>query len=249
MTKQNLYIDIHALQSVPVSNINRDDNGEPKSAMYGGAMRARVSSQSWKHAMRDGFKHTDITSANRTKMAAKLLADNIQKVDSSLDDEAAMKKSEEAFKLAGVKVDKEGNTGALLMVSPGQITKLAQYVVSNDELDKKAIKAVLKGDQSLDLALFGRMVADNPELNVDASAQVAHAISTHRVEPDYDYFTALDDLQPKDTAGAAMLGSIQYNSSTLYRYANLNMHELIHNLGTEDAVSYTHLTLPTICSV
>ncbi len=96
---------------------------------------------------------------------------------------------------------------------------------------------MLNGDQSLDLALFGRMVADNPELNVDASAQVAHALSTHEIVPEYDYFTALDDLQPEDNAGAAMLGSLEFNSSTLYRYANININELAYNLDQDSAIT------------
>ncbi len=96
------------------------------------------------------------------------------------------------------------------------------------------------------------MVADNPELNVEGSAQVAHAISTHEIQPEFDYFTALDDLSPKDNAGASMLGSIEFNSATLYRYANLNVKELIHNIGSETAIEGVQafikefaLTMPT----
>lgn len=239
MTTSNLYLDVHVLQTVPSSNLNRDDTGAPKTALYGGVTRARVSSQSWKRAVRQGFKSEDASAGVRTKEAAKLLVEQLMKLDSSLDEEKALKKTVEVFKAASVKLDKNNETGALLLVSRGQIEKLAQYVLNNDELDKKEIKKVLKGDQSLDLALFGRMVADNPELNVDASAQVAHAISTHEVVPEYDYFTALDDLQPEDNTGAAMLGSLEFNSSTLYRYANVNVNELIHNLDSESAVAGT----------
>lgn len=55
MTKNNLYVDIHVLQTVPSSNINRDDTGAPKTAVYGGTTRSRVSSQSWKKAIREGL--------------------------------------------------------------------------------------------------------------------------------------------------------------------------------------------------
>jgi len=236
MTKQNLYIDMNVLQPVPSSNINRDDTGAPKTALYGGVTRARVSSQSWKRAVRKAFEKDNVSVGKRTKEAAKLLVKALQAIDSSLDDDAAMAKVTEVFKLAGIKLDKNNETGALLLVSRGQLNKLAQYAIDNAEMDKKEIKKVLKGDQSLDLALFGRMVGDNPELNVDASAQVAHAISTHEVVPEYDYYTALDDEQPEDNAGAAMLGTINFNSATLYRYANLNMNELIHNLNEADAI-------------
>lgn len=234
----NLYIDLNVLQTVPSSNINRDDTGAPKTALYGGVSRSRVSSQSWKKAIRDAFKRDDISHGSRTKMVCQLLANQLQKLDDTLDEAAALEKAVTALKSVGIKLDKKTNeTGALLMVSPGQIEKLAQYVLSEPEtLDKKAVKQLLNGDQSLDLALFGRMVADNPELNVDASAQVAHAISTHEVVPEFDYYTALDDEQPEDNAGAAMLGSIEFNSATLYRYANVNINELIHNLGAETAI-------------
>lgn len=236
MTNQNLYIDLNVLQTVPSSNINRDDTGAPKTALYGGVSRARVSSQSWKRAIRHAFKSDAVSVGTRTKDAAKLLVAALQRLDPSMDDKTAMNKCNEIFKVSGIKLDKNNETGALLLISAGQINKLAQYAIDNDDLDKKEVKKVLKGDQSLDLALFGRMVADNPELNVDASAQVAHAVSTHEVVPEYDYYTALDDEQAEDTTGAAMLGTIDFNSATLYRYANVNMNELVHNLNKEEAI-------------
>ncbi|KRL00524.1 hypothetical protein FC81_GL002056 [Liquorilactobacillus capillatus DSM 19910] len=238
MITPNLYIDLHVLQTVPSANLNRDDTGAPKTALYGGVTRARVSSQSWKRAVRQGFKAENITAGIRTKEAAQLLIDQLMKLDGDLDEKNALEKAIEVFKAAGIKIDKKTNeTGALLLVSRGQIEKLAQYALSNVDLSKKEIKKVLKSDQSLDLALFGRMVADNPELNVDASTQVAHAISTHEVVPEYDYFTALDDLQPKNNAGAAMLGSLEFNSSTLYRYANVNVNELIYNMDIDSGIT------------
>lgn len=233
----NTILDINVLQTVPSSNINRDDTGAPKTAIYGGVTRSRVSSQSWKHAMRENFKETSPELAGlRTKDAAIALKAELQRLDSSLSDEDALAKSAEVFKAASVKLDKDNKTGALLLISKGQIKKVAEYALANETLDKKELKKVLKGDQSLDLALFGRMVADNPELNVEGSAQVAHALSTHEIVPEFDYFTAMDDLQPEDNAGAAMLGTIEYNSATLYRYANLNVEELAANLGAENAI-------------
>lgn len=236
---KNLYIDLNVLQTVPSSNINRDDTGAPKTALYGGVTRARVSSQSWKRAIRTSFKAENVNIGTRTKKAVKLLADKMVTIDSSLNEESAIKKATEVFKTVGIKINKDGETGALLLVSPGQLGKLAQYVTEHEKFNKKEIKEikeVLKRDNSLDLALFGRMVAEDPELNVDASAQVAHAISTHEIVPEFDYYTALDDLQPEDSAGAAMLGTIEFNSATLYRYANVNLNELVRNLGKNDAV-------------
>ncbi|WP_179394522.1 type I-E CRISPR-associated protein Cas7/Cse4/CasC [Lacticaseibacillus absianus] len=231
----NLYLDINVLQTVPSSNLNRDDAGSPKTAIYGGVTRARVSSQSWKRAIRLAFNaddHSDTPAGIRTKDAVKLLTEEIQRQDAGIADDVAAAKARDLINAAGIKTDKSDQTGALLLISRGQVEKLAQYALAHDQYeDKKALKAALKADQSLDTALFGRMVADDPELNVDASAQVAHAVSTHEIVPEFDYFTALDDLQPEDSSGAAMLGTIEYNSSTLYRYANLNLHELRHNIG------------------
>lgn len=236
----NLYLDINVLQTVPSSNINRDDTGAPKTAFYGGVTRARVSSQSWKHAMRKSFEDSGVVASARTKEVPTLLVQALQKLDASITDEDALETAKAVLELAKIKINNKTNeTGALLLVSQGQINKLAKFIINNPDIDKKdtkEIKAILKGNQSLDLALFGRMVADNPELTVDASAQVAHAISTHEIIPEFDYFTALDDLQPNDTNGAAMLGTVEYNSATLYRYANVNVQELVTNLNTKDAL-------------
>ncbi|MFB9768756.1 type I-E CRISPR-associated protein Cas7/Cse4/CasC [Lactiplantibacillus modestisalitolerans] len=250
----NLYVDINVLQTVPSSNLNRDDAGAPKTALYGGVSRARVSSQSWKRAVRKVFDEQHTLIGKRTKKVPQLLVAKISELAPTLSADEVLTKVQALFKATKIKMsevkDKENpdapvryETGALLMVSPGQIEKLAQYAVDHDTLaDKEAvkdIKAIMKGANSIDLALFGRMVADNPELNVDASTQVAHALSTHEVVPEFDYYTAMDDEKEKDQNGAAMLGTIEYNSSTLYRYANVNLRELAHNLDAEDAVKGT----------
>lgn len=235
----NLYLDINVLQTVPPANLNRDDTGSPKTAVYGGAVRARVSSQSWKRAMRKYFKENGRLIATRTKKVPTILAAKLQELQPELTPDEAMAKSKQVLeKISIKKFDDNDDTKVLLAVSPGQLTKLAEYALNHDEAewDKKAIKQILKGDQSLDLALFGRMVADDPELNVEATAQVAHALSTNEITPEFDYYTAIDDLKPDDSAGASMLGDIEYNSSTLYRYANVNVRELITDLGTEDAL-------------
>lgn len=87
---------------------------------------------------------------------------------------------------------------------------------------------------AIDIALFGRMLADDPTLNIDASCQVAHALSTNRVSMDFDYFTAVDDLKPEDTSGAEMIGTIGFNSSCFYRYAVIDVNQLAGNLGADD---------------
>ena len=100
-------------------------------------------------------------------------------------------------------------------------------------LPKQVQQAVLDAldGRSADVALFGRMLADLPEKNIDAASQVAHAISTHRVATEFDFYTAVDDLKPDDTAGADMLGTVEFNSACFYRYSNIDVDQLIENLG------------------
>lgn len=235
----NLYLCIHALQTVPPSNLNRDEMGSPKTARYGGTLRSRVSSQSWKRAMRKYFEANGRKIASRTQKVPTILMEKINKLDPDLTAEEAMDKAKEILKVIGIKKfeSNSDDTKVMLTVSPGQLEKLAEYSLNHSTFDKKEIKSILKGDYSLDLALFGRMVADDGELNVEATSQVAHAISVNEITPEYDFYSAIDDLRPADFTGAYVLGDIEYNSSTLYRYANINVRELVADLGSEDALS------------
>ena len=230
MTNHNLFLDIHVIQAVPPSNINRDDTGSPKTAQYGGVTRARVSSQSWKKAIRDYF-NTNGLYANvgiRSLEIIRYIADKIQEKDSSKTEDDAIKLASDTLDKAGVK-SKDNRLKALFFIGSDQAEKLAEAAIDGIA-DKKELHAILKNNPAIDIALFGRMVADDPSLNEDASAQVAHAISTHAVQTEFDFFTATDDLAREDNAGAGMLGTIEYNSSTLYRYANVAAHELVKRL-------------------
>ena len=235
MKTNNLYLDIHAIQSVPPSNINRDDTGSPKTAQYGGATRARVSSQCWKKAMRDYFlSHGDAGKVGvRTKDIVTYVAEKIREKDTMKSVDEAMEMADKVINLAGVST-KDHKAKALFFLGNKQAEELAMAALRNVQ-DKNEIKMILKENPAIDVALFGRMVADEPTLNEDASCQVAHAISTHAVSGEYDYFTAIDDLSPEDNAGAGMIGTIEYNSSTLYRYADIAVHELYHQLGNKEA--------------
>lgn len=99
---------------------------------------------------------------------------------------------------------------------------------------KKAMLEALSHSRAADLALFGRMLADLPEKNVDAASQVAHAISTNKVSMEFDFYTAVDDLRPDDNQGSDMLGTVEFNSACFYRYANLDAAQLRQNLGGDD---------------
>ena len=231
---ERFYVDFHVLQTVPPSNVNRDDMGSPKTAVYGGVTRARVSSQAWKRAMRVYFQENNLFPAEqlgeRTKRIVEKVAEQIHALNVSAD---AEKMAVDALNKAGLKIKSvEKGTDALFFMSAGQASALAALVVSGDK-DAKRYKAALKEVPSVDIALFGRMVADDPSLNYDAAAQVAHSISTHAIQNEYDYFTAVDDRSPEDNAGAGHLGTVEYNSSTLYRYATVNVTELCGSLGGE----------------
>ena len=233
MEAKRLYIDFHILQTVPPSCVNRDDTGSPKTAVYGGATRARVSSQAWKRAVRMMFREGLLAEEQIGERTKKIVAIVAEEIAARAPEQDAVKLSKQALENAGLKnVTEEKGTEALFFMSRAQARALAELILSGNE-DKKAYKDALKDAPSVDMALFGRMVASDPSLNYDAAAQVAHGISTHAVQNEYDYFTAVDDRAPKDNAGAGHLGTVEYNSATLYRYATVNALELAANLGQE----------------
>lgn len=248
-------IDIHILQTVPPSNINRDDTGSPKTATFGGVRRGRVSSQAWKRATREAFAETLDRSelGVRTKDVVQAVADRIISYDATLGEEAEALATEvvgaTGIKVAAPKTKKDEpskppQTGYLLFLSAMQIDALARLAVEAAATDdaKAAIKAgkpreLADRDHSVDIALFGRMVADAADLSVDAACQVAHALGVHAVTPEFDYFTAVDDLQSEDESGAGMIGTVEFYSTTFYRYATINVDLLRSNLGDVDATT------------
>ena len=230
---KRLYVDFHILQTVPPSCINRDDTGSPKTAVYGGVLRARVSSQAWKHAMRAAFaENARLDVGKRTKKAAELVKEQILVLDP--EQKKADKMAKEALKYVGIKSDDKKGTDALIFISSAQAKALAELVVGGCTKDEEYEEALIE-NPSADMVLFGRMVAQKASLKYDAAAQVAHSISTHAVQNEYDYFTAVDDCQAEDNAGAGHLGTVEYNSSTLYRYATVNVMELAGQLGAAQA--------------
>lgn len=226
------HIEIHILQALPPSNVNRDGDGSPKSARYGGKRRARVSSQSWKRATRLAFDDAD------QGVRTKLLADEVAKKlvnQHGYTTQDADKAALEALAAAGIgggkgKQKPTGELKYLLLFGDDLPTRLAQAVVDKT-LDEQTVKGLIRtSDKPLSLALFGRMIADDKSLSVDAACQVAHAISTHETASELDYYTAVDDVRTAD-AGAGMIGEIGYQAPVLYRYANINSDLLTANLN------------------
>ena len=241
------YLEVHVIQNLPPSNVNRDDTGAPKAAIYGGVNRLRVSSQAWKRAARESFG-ADIDEAQRstrTKRIVRLLAGRIQ-ARREMDEDRAGQLAVDALNAAGVKVTPlkgkqeakpsiaDAEADALFFISNQQLENLAELAVASgdDAIDKKAAKAAIDKDHGVEIALFGRMVASTPALNVDAAVQVAHAISTHAIDPQGDFYTAVDDAKGRDEdSGAGMMGTIEFASATLYRYAAVGLELLAENLG------------------
>lgn len=246
----SLFLEFHLIQNFAPSNLNRDDTGAPKDALFGGQRRARVSSQCFKRAVRLATsEHELLPLANRgirTKRLKTLLLERL----AGRDAEEAGAKIEVALAAAGLKLKDDGKTEYLLFLGEGEVVAFADLIEQHwDELpvggDKKSkkdakaslpaeivkkAKALLDGGKAVDVALFGRMLADLPSVNQDAACQVAHAISTHRVEREFDYFTAVDDKGDADETGAGMIGQVEFNSATLYRYAVLDLRKLLDNL-------------------
>ena len=271
MAANRTIVEIHILQTMPPSNLNRDDTGSPKKAVYGGVTRARVSSQAWKRPTR--LKFRELVDPNqlgiRTKRVVEVLADRILRLDPAIDPETAQKAAQSVLQDAGgIKLakprsakktdDADGNVNEpdqssyLLFLGSHQYDELAAIgkeaiaaggikdFLKNKDV-KKRVKGILQNDRAIDVALFGRMVADDTDLNVDAAAQVAHAISVQRVDFDSDYFTAVDDVKQdsdeEGDAGAAMIGDVEFNSATFYRYANVDVDRLLDTLGDANATT------------
>lgn len=226
----NTRIEFHILQSFPVTCLNRDDVGAPKTAVIGGTTRARVSSQSWKRQVRLAMQDFGIKLGVRTKKVEQLMQEALIKVGAT----------EEQAQACGETIAKALSDDTLLFLSETEAQAFAQYTqeqafdaskLKDKELAKVAKKALNPNVDALDIALFGRMVAKAADMNVEAAASFAHAISTHRVSNEVEFFTALDDKQ--DEPGSAHMGSLEFNSATYYRYISLDLGQLAQTMGEE----------------
>lgn len=230
-TYRNTRIEFHILQSFPVTCLNRDDVGAPKTAIVGGATRARVSSQCWKRQVRLAMQEFGVKLGVRTKKAEELFTRACLQAGASEAQAAACGK-----KMADLLSD-----DTLLFISGSEAAAFAEYAreleyddskIKDKELAKVAKKALMPAVDALDIALFGRMVAKAADMNVEAAASFAHAISTHKVSNEVEFFTALDDLQ--DEPGSAHMGSLEFNAATYYRYISLDLGQLAQTMGSDD---------------
>lgn len=226
-------VEFHILQSFPVSCLNRDDVGSPKSAIIGGTSRARVSSQCWKRAIRLKLHDLNTPLGIRTKNLTNLLSERTKQYC-----ENDKQRKEAAKSLASNLISTK--TDAIFFIAPEEIDDLETLlketnftkITKNDPKLKKFIDKHSKRKyiDALDIALFGRMVAEEPLLNVTASCSVAHAITTHKMESELDFYTAVADDASSGNLGAAFLGVSEYSGGTFYRYICLDLNQLAANL-------------------
>ncbi|MFA6937662.1 MAG: type I-E CRISPR-associated protein Cas7/Cse4/CasC [Treponema sp.] len=257
---KNKRIEFHILQSFPVTCLNRDDVGAPKTAVVGGVTRARVSSQCWKRAVRLAMH--DISGVElgvRTKLLSDLIAkecvsigatdvqakscgDKIEKIfikDSdtkkSEGDEAQDTKSDTLLFLANTEVKliaskfKENGFVPEKVITQTDAKKQAKEL---SDIIGKSKYAQTENLDGLDIALFGRMVAQAPSMDVEAASSFSHAISTHKVTNEVEFFTAVADFS-KDQ-GSAHMGSLEFNAATYYRYVSLDLGQLYDSLGGDE---------------
>lgn len=246
-------IELHILQSFPVTCLNRDDLGAPKSAMFGGVERARVSSQCWKRAVRK-FAHEEMPNlfgASRSK----ILGPAIEKAAKELGAEDTMVAAIKEIVLEAMNKDekKQDMVKTLFFFSPESLKNVIRPLVTDGEkkLTPEIVDGLLSGDDkkvkkakkdaeklskdilkafgekvsdAADIALFGRMVADDASQTVEGAALFSHALSTHAVRSELDFFSAVDDgKKDADDAGAGQIGNIEYNSACYYRYIGVNL--------------------------
>jgi len=243
------FVQLHLLTFYPPSNLNRDDTGKPKTAVIGGATRLRVSSQALKRAWRTSDIAQTILAghlAARTQRIGAVVIEHLR-ARAGVDDAKALEIAREvaaAFgKVKGEKDDRPEFTEQLAFISPEERIATLAYADARaagerGAQEKKALVEELlrKTDTAADIAMFGRMLADSPDYNREAAVQVAHAVTTHKVTVDDDYYTAVDDLKtPSEDAGAGFIGETGFGAGVFYLYINIDRALLVKNLG-DDAV-------------
>ncbi len=259
-----MILELHLIQNFAPSNLNRSDTGSPKDCIFGGFRRARISSQCFKRAMRWESNFKQVLEGNGGSVRTRRLIVEIAK--QIVTDEKDLKKATDivsaVFKEGGIERPEKGdegekeNTRLVFFMNEKTISEMAEQFKENwenltnketkDAVIKKLGELLAKSVKSPDIALFGRMLEIKPDkpfgklnLGMEGSSQVAHAISTHKVGMEFDYFTAVDDLLEKGEVGAGMLGIVEFNSACFYRYLNVDVDLLGKNLGDEDLTRAT----------
>lgn len=241
-----MFIELHYIQNFSPSSLNTDDAKLPKDCLFGGVRRSRISSQCLKRAIRlhsDFSQFSGVPASKRTNLLVQSLSRRLIAAG-KLSDEAENCAKQFARYYSSKKGKLDGHqTTVMLFISEAEIEEITHRLLkpetwNNAEaikaLAEKFTKETKKRSSAPDIAMFGRMLADRPNTNVDAACQVAHAISTHRVSLEIDFFSAADDL----SAGrAGMMGTTGFNSACYYRYALIDFRQLLNNLGDDLALA------------
>lgn len=243
------FIQLHLLTSYPPSNLNRDDTGRPKTALVGDANRLRISSQSLKRAWRTSEAFEAALGCNLGTRTKKMGIDIYTKlIAGGIAEKPARDWAKEmAQKFGKLKSDKKTENYADLEIeqlahfSPEEkdaINALIATLIERKEKPTEAELALLSHPRrAVDIAMFGRMLADAAKYNVEAAVQVAHAITVHKAAVEDDYFTAIDDLNEPGSTGAAHLGERGYGAGLFYLYLCIDSELLKKNLGGDEALT------------
>jgi len=237
------FIQLHLLTSYPPSNLNRDDTGRPKTALVGDANRLRVSSQSLKRAWRTSSVFESALGGHlgtRTRQIGKQI--HAKLVAAGIADGLARQWTRQiAGQFGKLKADKKSDSGADLEIeqlahfSPEELQGIDALVVTlgerKSEPSAAELQLLVRPRQAVDVAMFGRMLADAAQFNVEAAVQVAHAITVHKAAVEDDYFSAVDDLNPRGQTGAGHIGERGYGAGLFYLYLVIDRELLLENLG------------------
>ena len=233
------FVQLHLLTAYPPANLNRDDLGRPKTALFGGATRLRLSSQALKRAIRtsDGFKAAlEGHLGRRTQRLGEAVAAHLvaKGVDAARAAAIARDVADAFGKLKPADDPEPLRTEQLAFISPEEQAAAhawAEQIAAGDAAKPEAGELLRRVDRAVDIAMFGRMLADDPDFNREAAVQVAHAITTHACVVEDDYYTAVDDLKTAaEDAGAGFIGEAGFGAGVFYLYACIDRALLVRNL-------------------
>jgi len=239
------FIQLHVLTSYPPANLNRDDLGRPKTAIFGGKNRLRISSQSLKRAWRQSSVFGSAVGEYKGWRTRSMAKEWVYGELAGLDDKKAKEWAKKVADVFGKHDDEPGQHGKtkqLAHISPEEKAAIGQLVQAikagkspgDDELEKLLLR---QNQKAADIALFGRMLADKPSYNVEAAAQVAHAITVHSISIEDDYFTAVDDLNTRqEDMGAGHVGETEFAAGVFYLYVCIDRDRLAKNLQDDEAI-------------
>lgn len=241
------FLQLHLLTAYPASNLNRDDTGRPKTVQFGGVDRLRISSQSLKRAWRTSSVFRELLGA-RVGQRTQRLGDDVRRhlIDRGMAPDQALAVARKIAAVFG-KLDEDAARPAyirqLAFVSPEERARaiaLADCALAGEDIEPEASEILARVDGAADIAMFGRMLADNPSFNREAAVQVAHALTTHRVVVEDDYYVAVDDLKnpaEQEDAGTSFIGVQEYGAGLFYLYACVDCGLLLVNLDGDRALA------------